>query len=174
MATLGRNVTITLIGHGTFHLTTPEGRNILIDAWVDGNPVCPEPWKARVRENLAAIFVTHGHFDHIADLVDLARETGATVVCQYDMVPYLEGEGIPAAQLVGFNKGGTVTVADVRATMTTAHHSSTITRMARSSIWERLPVMYCALATALRSTTLAIPVSRWICRSSVSCIAPIW
>lgn len=124
MTTLAKNVTITWVGHGTFHLTTPEGNGILLDSWVDGNPACPEPLKARVRENLAAIFVTHGHFDHIGDLVAMAQATGAKVVCQFDLVAYLEGKGIPGGQLVGFNKGGSVSVAGLRATMTTAHHSS--------------------------------------------------
>jgi L-ascorbate metabolism protein UlaG (beta-lactamase superfamily) len=126
VTTIGKNVTITWVGHGTFHITTPEGRNLLIDAWVDGNPVCPEPLKAQVRQNLEAILLTHGHFDHIGDVVDLARESGAKVVCQYDMVPYLEGQGCMGEQLIGFNKGGTVEIAGVRATMTTGHHSSTI------------------------------------------------
>jgi L-ascorbate metabolism protein UlaG (beta-lactamase superfamily) len=126
MTTIGRDCTITWVGHGTFHITTPEGRGILIDAWVDTNPVCPEPLKAQVRDGLAAVFLTHGHSDHLGDIVALAGDTGATVVCQYDIVPYLEGLGCAGDKLVGFNKGGSVTVADVRATMTNAHHSSTV------------------------------------------------
>jgi L-ascorbate metabolism protein UlaG (beta-lactamase superfamily) len=124
VTTFGKHVMITWVGHGTFHLTTPEGRGLLIDPWIEGNPACPEPLKARVREGLAAIFVTHGHFDHVDDLVAIAGATGATVVCQYDLVNYFQAQGIPEGQLVGFNKGGSVTVADVRATMTNAHHSS--------------------------------------------------
>ncbi|WP_129633500.1 metal-dependent hydrolase [Candidatus Oscillochloris fontis] len=127
MTVLGKATTITWAGHGTFHLTTPEGRGVLIDAWLDGNPACPEALKSSLRHNLAAILVTHGHFDHINDLVQLAQDTGALVVCQFDLVSYLAGKGIPDDQLVGFNKGGTVHVADMRVTMTNAHHSSSIT-----------------------------------------------
>lgn len=126
MATLGKDVTITWLGHGTFHLRTPEGQNLLIDAWVDTNPACPEPLKAQVRQGLDAIFVTHGHFDHINDLVALANETGATVVCQFDLTGFLQARGIAGDKLVGFNKGGSVTVAGVKATMTNAHHSSSL------------------------------------------------
>jgi L-ascorbate metabolism protein UlaG (beta-lactamase superfamily) len=126
MSTIGKNVTITWVGHATFHIRTPEGRGILIDAWVDTNPACPEPLKAQVREGLDAIFLTHAHQDHMADVVALARDTGATLVCQFDLVPYLQGLGCAGDKIVGFNKGGTVTVADVRATMTNAHHSNTV------------------------------------------------
>jgi L-ascorbate metabolism protein UlaG (beta-lactamase superfamily) len=126
MTTLGKNTTIAWLGHATMHIVTPEGKRVLMDAWVDSNPACPEAWKAQAREGLDAIFLTHGHFDHINDLVTIATETGASVVCQYDLTPWLQQKGIAEDKLVGYNKGGTVEVAGIKATMTAAQHSSTL------------------------------------------------
>lgn len=126
MATIGRNTTIAWLGHGTFHITTPGGKRLLLDAWVDGNPSCPAEWRQRLRrEGLDAIFITHGHFDHIGDLIGLAAATNAQIVCMYDVASWLTSKGVAEDRLVGFNKGGTVEVAGIRATMVTAHHSST-------------------------------------------------
>ncbi len=125
MTTLGKNTKITWLGHATFHLITPEGKNVLLDAWVDTNPACPDALKAHVRQGLDAIFLTHGHFDHINDLLAIAQETGVPIACQYDLTPWLTGQGIAEDKVVGFNKGGTVEVAGIKATMTAAQHSST-------------------------------------------------
>ena len=104
MATLGRDTTITWLGHATFHIATPGGKRILIDAWVDTNPACPELWKNRIREEgIDIIFVTHGHSDHINDLVELARATDATIVCQFDIAGWLASKGVAEDKLVGFN-----------------------------------------------------------------------
>jgi L-ascorbate metabolism protein UlaG (beta-lactamase superfamily) len=106
MATIGRDTTITWLGHATFHIRTPGGRRILIDAWADTNPACPAEWTSRLRsEGIDAIFITHGHFDHIADVVGLASDTGATVVGQFDLTGWLAAKGLPEERLVGFNKG---------------------------------------------------------------------
>ena len=124
--TIGRDVAISWLGHGTFYIVSPESKRLLIDAWVDGNPACPDMWKQRVREGIDAILVTHGHADHIGDLVALAKATGAAIVCQYDLMAWLVGHGIPDSQIITTNKGGTIEVAGVKVTMTTAHHSSTL------------------------------------------------
>ncbi|NWG22233.1 MAG: metal-dependent hydrolase [Chloroflexi bacterium] len=126
MATISRDTTISWLGHGTFHIVTPGGKKLLIDAWVDGNPSCPDEWKQRIRhEGLDAIFITHGHFDHIMNLLALAEATSATIAGQYDLTSWLATKGVSDDRLVGFNKGGSVEVAGIRATMTNAVHSST-------------------------------------------------
>lgn len=117
---------LTWLGHGTFHLTTPGEKRLLLDAWVEHNPACPEEWKTRALQGLDGLLITHGHFDHIHDAVDIARRTLAPVVAIHETAHWLESKGL--TRVSGMNKGGTVQAAPgVRATMVRAEHSCGIT-----------------------------------------------
>jgi L-ascorbate metabolism protein UlaG (beta-lactamase superfamily) len=122
MAQLPEGTEITWLGHATFVVTT-GGRRILIDPWVMGNPACPDDRKDV--GDLDAILVTHAHFDHIGDAVEIARATGASVVSIPETSHWLGSKGIE--NLVELNKGGTVEVAGCRVHMTHAVHSCGIT-----------------------------------------------
>lgn len=114
--------TLTYLGHSTFHLRTPGGRNLLIDAWVQSNSACPDD-KKQVGP-LDFILVTHGHMDHAGDLVTLARETGAAVVCTPDVADWLQTNDLTNVQ--SMNVGGTLTLDGLSITMTRADHASRI------------------------------------------------
>lgn len=120
----GNGVTITWLGHGTFLYESPDGKRLLIDPWIEGNPKFPEEWRERLTLRLDAILLTHGHFDHLTGLIELASATGAPVFGIFDMQGWLEKQGLGENQFTGFNKGGTVDAAGVMATMVVAQHSS--------------------------------------------------
>jgi L-ascorbate metabolism protein UlaG (beta-lactamase superfamily) len=111
---------ITWLGHSTFLLKTPGGRRVLLDPWLAGNPACPEALKKPGPLDL--IVVSHGHFDHMDDLVRVARESGAPVVGIFELCDWLERKGIQATSPM--NKGGSQEMAGLRLTMTDARHSS--------------------------------------------------
>jgi L-ascorbate metabolism protein UlaG (beta-lactamase superfamily) len=117
----GNGTTFTWLGHSAVRLTTPEGKIILIDPWLE-NPKAPET--AAEIESVDAILVTHGHFDHLGNTEELAKNHGATVVAIHEVATFLENRDVE--NVVGMNKGGTVEVAGVRVTMVTADHSSGI------------------------------------------------
>lgn len=120
---INRDFTIQWLGHGTFTLRTPGGKMLLIDPWLQGNPACPPALK-----NVAApdaMLVTHGHFDHVADAVDVAKRTGTTVVGIFELCSWLNRKGVTAT--ADMNKGGTREVAGVKVTMVHADHSCGIT-----------------------------------------------
>jgi L-ascorbate metabolism protein UlaG (beta-lactamase superfamily) len=115
-------LSITWLGHSTFVIVTPAGRRILTDPWF-GAPTCPPDLaKPEAVLPLDLILVTHGHVDHITDLIPAARASGAPVVCIWDMGLYLTEKGLKAVKDMGV--GGTQEVAGLTITMVPAVHSS--------------------------------------------------
>lgn len=113
---------IIWLGHGSFRIET-GGQVLLIDPWLTGNPVLPEDKHDAALDGATHILLTHTHFDHVVDVVSLAKRLKIPVVGQYDLMGYWsEAEGI---ETVGFNKGGTVNLNGVMVSMVPASHSST-------------------------------------------------
>jgi L-ascorbate metabolism protein UlaG (beta-lactamase superfamily) len=119
-AVMGRGVSVTFYGHAAFKLAG-AGVNVLIDPWLD-NPLLQTPVDKVGKVDL--ILVTHGHGDHVGNTVAAAKRTGATVVAIHELSQILAGQGVD--RVVGMNKGGTVSLAGVKVTMTHAVHSSTM------------------------------------------------
>ena len=82
--------TYTWFGHGTFGLET-GGYKILIDPYFTENPAA-----SMAAEDVEADFivVSHGHGDHIADAIDIARRTGAQVIANFEIVNWLGAKGL--------------------------------------------------------------------------------
>ena len=112
---------IIWLGHGSFRIEI-GGEVLLLDPWFSDNPVFPEDRKGEATQGATHILLTHAHFDHVADVLDLARDLDIPVAGQFDLMSHWEEhEGI---SVIGFNKGGTVMLGDVAVTMVNAVHSS--------------------------------------------------
>jgi L-ascorbate metabolism protein UlaG (beta-lactamase superfamily) len=118
---LGNGVKLTWIGHASFILETPGGKRALIDPWMTGNPVCPEA--LHDPGDIDLILLSHGHSDHTADVVRLAKEKSpAAVMCMIELGDYLGSKGVE--NIMGGNKGGTLSAEGISVTLTHAFHSS--------------------------------------------------
>lgn len=113
---------IIWLGHGSFRIETKE-LVLLIDPWLTGNPVLPPEQHDAATAGGTHLILTHAHFDHVADMLPLARKLGVPVVGQYDIMGHwAEHEGV---ETIGFNKGGTVDLGGAQLAMVPASHSST-------------------------------------------------
>ena len=112
---------IVWLGHGSFRYEI-EGKVLLVDPWLNGNPMMPEDRHAEATAGATHILLTHTHFDHVVDVLGLARALNIPVVGQYDLMGHwAETEGV---ETIGFNKGGTVDLGGPKVTMVHAVHST--------------------------------------------------
>ena len=130
-----QETTVRWYGHAAFSVTTPRGKVFLIDPWLN-NPSNPEAKDGK--DPLASvpkvdyILLTHGHRDHVGDAVEIAKKTGAALVCNPELAGNLvKLAGFPAKQaetdaIMGI--GGEIQLADgeVTVAMTPAVHSSSV------------------------------------------------
>lgn len=123
---------ITWYGHSAFLLES-AGKKVLVDPFLTGNPTFGAQGQAQadavlkeIRQGLTHIVVTHGHGDHIGDTIAIAKDTGATIFCNYDLGMWLGAKaGSDAAlKLELMNTGGTVENGGVSVTLTRADHSA--------------------------------------------------
>jgi len=110
---------ITYFGHATFGLKLESGKRWIIDPWLEQNPACPT--RLKNPPAMDTLLITHGHFDHIGDVLRLAKKHDATCVGIFETTAWLQKKGVK--KVVGFNKGGTLEVDGVKVTMTHAVHS---------------------------------------------------
>jgi len=114
--------TLTWHGHSCFTLETDEKQRIIIDPWIDENPMADI--KTDDIEALDYILVSHGHSDHFADVVKLAKKTGATVVSTFELVAFCQSQGAKNGH--GMNIGGAYVFDFGRVKLTPALHTGSI------------------------------------------------
>lgn len=110
--------TIKFLGQSAFQFDI-DGHVALIDPFLTGNPVAKtsaEDVEAEI------ILLTHAHGDHVGDTIDIAKRTGVTIVCNFEMGDWYLARGLTA--VFQGNPGGSFRNDWMSAKWTVAHHSS--------------------------------------------------
>lgn len=109
---------ITWLGHSAFQLNS-AGKTILIDPFLTGNPAATVS-AADIRADY--IVVSHGHDDHIGDTIEIAKRTGAVVISNYEIIQWLQGQGVENAHPMHIGGSHKFDFGTVK--LTIAHHGS--------------------------------------------------
>jgi L-ascorbate metabolism protein UlaG (beta-lactamase superfamily) len=82
---------ITYFGHSCFGVEV-NGKHLLFDPFISPNPLAKNIDIQTIKADY--ILISHGHQDHIADAVAIAKRTGATVVTAYEIHTWLQKQGV--------------------------------------------------------------------------------
>ncbi|SEA52505.1 L-ascorbate metabolism protein UlaG, beta-lactamase superfamily [Arachidicoccus rhizosphaerae] len=112
---------LTYYGHASFSLVI-NNKHILFDPYITGNPAANGISADTIQADY--IIVTHGHGDHVADLVPIAKRTGATVIAAAEIADWLPTQGVENVHPV--NQGGFIDFEFGKLKAVSAIHSSSL------------------------------------------------
>lgn len=81
----------TYYGQSCFLLETSSTK-LLFDPFISGNPLAKAIDITKIEADY--ILVSHGHGDHVGDLVDIAKRTNAKVICMPEIAGWLQKQGV--------------------------------------------------------------------------------
>jgi L-ascorbate metabolism protein UlaG (beta-lactamase superfamily) len=112
---------ITYYGHSCFGVEI-NGRHLLFDPYISSNELAANIDVKLVKADY--ILVSHGHEDHIGDTETIAKRTGATVICNWEIGLWLEKKGV--TRVLSMNIGGKTKLDFGNVKCVTAQHSSSL------------------------------------------------
>lgn len=86
------SVKLTWYGHATLGLEV-DGQNVLVDPFLAGNPAASTGPESLEPE---WILISHGHDDHVADAIEIAKRSGAKVISNDEIANWFERNGVEA------------------------------------------------------------------------------
>ena len=111
-------VSIKWLGHATF-LIESDTKTFLIDPFLNDNPAAP---CSADDVHPDVILLTHGHGDHVADAVEIAKRTQALVISNFEIGSWLEKKGVKNAHAMHIGGQHEFDFGTVQ--LTIAHHGS--------------------------------------------------
>ena len=112
---------ITYYGHSCFGVNI-NGKNLLFDPFVSPNPLAAALDVTGIPADY--ILISHGHEDHIADAVSIAKRTKAKVICSFESMLWLAKQGVE--NIHAMNTGGKSRFDFGNVKCVKAEHSSTM------------------------------------------------
>lgn len=121
-------VQLLWLGQSAFRITTPGGKNILVDPFITQNPKTPAEWKDLSKlGKLDVVLVTHGHGDHFGDAATIVKQQHIQMWGPAGLADTLYELGILSPEEAPrMGKGGTITPVgpDIKISEVHADHSS--------------------------------------------------
>ncbi|RPD98655.1 metal-dependent hydrolase [Aureibaculum marinum] len=109
---------ITYLGHASFSIEV-HGKVIIVDPFISGNELAKDININTLEADY--ILITHAHSDHILDVETIAKNTGAAIISNFEIVTYFEPKGIKGHPM---NHGGSWEFDFGKLHMVNAIHSS--------------------------------------------------
>ncbi|MEO8887217.1 MAG: metal-dependent hydrolase [Mucilaginibacter sp.] len=112
----------TYYGQSSLGLETEDGKTLLFDPFITPNSLAKNIDISSLKPDY--ILLSHGHGDHMADLITIQKNSGAKVICIFEIAEWLGKQGINNVHAM--NIGGSFNFEFGRVKMVNAIHSSTI------------------------------------------------
>lgn len=111
------SIEIQYIAHSAFYVRSAD-KSFLIDPFISQNPMANFSWEDKPVD---AIFVTHGHADHLGDAISISKSKNVPIVAVFELANYCESKG---AKAIPVSIGGKISIAGIQARFLNAIHSS--------------------------------------------------